>query len=40
VFEFSTYVALDYRIAEKASAKLEAGNIKGRNFKMRLLRSA
>jgi ATP-independent RNA helicase DbpA len=40
VFEFSTYVALDYRIAEKAYARLSNGNIKGRNFKMRLMRSA
>jgi len=40
VFEFSTYVALDYRIAEKATARLSEGNIKGRNFKMRLMRSA
>ena len=40
VFEFSTYVALDYRIADKACTKLSNGNIKGRQFKMRLLRSA
>jgi len=40
VFEFSTYVALDYRIAEKTCVRLSNGNIKGRNFKMRLLRSA
>jgi ATP-independent RNA helicase DbpA len=40
VFEFSTYVALDYRIAEKAHARLSSSNIKGRNFKMRLMRSA
>ena len=40
VFEFSTYVALDHRIAEKAYARLSNGNIKGRNFKMRLMRSS
>ncbi|MBB3212007.1 ATP-independent RNA helicase DbpA [Herbaspirillum sp. Sphag1AN] len=39
VFEFSTYVALDYRIADKACTKLSNGNIKGRQFKMRLLRT-
>ncbi|MFT5591600.1 MAG: ATP-independent RNA helicase DbpA [Bradyrhizobium sp.] len=37
VFEFMTYVALDRRIAKKAFAKLESGNIKGRNFKMRFI---
>ena len=37
VFEFMTYVALDRRIADKASAKLASGNIKGRQFKMRLI---
>ena len=37
VFEFMTYVALDRRIADKAFAKLSVGNIKGRNFKMRLV---
>ena len=37
VFEFMTYVALDRRIADKAFAQLSAGNIKGRNFKMRLV---
>jgi ATP-dependent RNA helicase DbpA len=37
VFEFMTYVALDRRIADKAVARLAAGNIKGRNFKMRLI---
>jgi ATP-independent RNA helicase DbpA len=37
VFEFMTYVALDRRIADKAFARLSAGNIKGRNFKMRLV---
>jgi len=40
VFEFSTYVALDYRIAEQAYTRLSNGNIKGRNFKMRLMRTA
>ncbi len=39
VFEFMTYVALDRRIADKTLAKLSSGNIKGRNFKMRLLRA-
>lgn len=38
VFEFQTYVALDVRIADKAVEKLQSGNIKGRNFKMRLMR--
>lgn len=37
VFEFMTYVALDRSIADKACAKLGSGNIKGRNFKMRLV---
>ena len=37
VFEFITYVALDRRIADKAFSLLCAGNIKGRNFKMRLV---
>ena len=37
IFEFTTYVALDRRIAAKAFLKLESGNIKGRNFKMRLM---
>jgi ATP-independent RNA helicase DbpA len=37
VFEFMTYVALDRTIADKAYAKLEGGNIKGRNFKMRFI---
>ncbi len=37
VFEFMTYVALDRRVADKAFARLSAGNIKGRNFKMRLV---
>jgi ATP-independent RNA helicase DbpA len=32
-----TYVALDRRIAQQAFARLSAGNIKGRSFKMRLL---
>ncbi|HAN55060.1 MAG TPA: hypothetical protein DCQ77_02125, partial [Betaproteobacteria bacterium] len=39
VFEFVTYVALDRRIVEQAFARLSAGNIKGRSFKMRLLQS-
>jgi ATP-independent RNA helicase DbpA len=45
ISEFSSYVALDRRIAEQAFARLSAGNplgpdfgsIKGRNFKMRFL---
>ena len=37
VFEFVTYVALDRHIAHQAFARLSSGNIKGRNFKMRLL---
>ncbi|MBI1891367.1 MAG: ATP-dependent RNA helicase DbpA [Burkholderiales bacterium] len=37
VFEFTTYVALDRRIAEQAFATLSKGNIKGRNFKMRFI---
>lgn len=37
VFEFMTYVALDRRIADKAFTLLSNGNIKGRNFKMRLI---
>ncbi len=37
VFEFVTYVALDRRIAEQAVVRLGNGNIKGRNFKMRLI---
>ena len=40
VFEFSTYVALDHRIAEQAYTRLSNTNIKGRNFKMRLMRTA
>jgi ATP-dependent RNA helicase DbpA len=38
VFEFVTYVALDRRIADQAFARLSAGNIKGRSFKMRLIK--
>ena len=37
VFEFLTYVALDRGVADKAFARLSAGNIKGRSFKMRFL---
>ncbi|MDP3843529.1 MAG: ATP-dependent RNA helicase DbpA [Oxalobacteraceae bacterium] len=37
VFEFMTYVALDRRIADRAIAKLASGNIKGRQFKMRVI---
>ncbi|MGV3742442.1 MAG: ATP-dependent RNA helicase DbpA [Burkholderiaceae bacterium] len=37
VFEFQTYVALDRCVADRAFAKLSDGNIKGRNFKMRLV---
>ena len=39
VFEFVTYVALDRRIVQQAFARLSAGNIKGRSFKMRMLQS-
>ena len=39
VFEFVTYVAVDRHIAEQALARLAAGNIKGRNFKVRFLTS-
>ncbi len=37
VFEFVTYVALHRQIANTAFSRLSSGNIKGRNFKMRLL---
>jgi len=37
VGEFSTYVALDRRIADQAFAKLSKGNIKGKSFKMRFV---
>ncbi len=37
VFEFMTYVALDSKIAQRAYDKLNQGNIKGRNFKMRFI---
>ena len=37
VFEFMTYVALDRKVAAQAYARLSSGNIKGRNFKMRLI---
>ena len=37
VFEFMTYVALDRRVADQAFTRLEKGNIKGRNFKMRFI---
>lgn len=37
VFEFMTYVALDRKVADQAYARLSSGNIKGRNFKMRLI---
>ena len=40
VFEFQTYVALDRRVAKTVLARLSAGNIKGRNFKMRLVELA
>ena len=39
VFEFTTYVALERSIAEKAAAKLTAGTIKGRQFRMRFIDS-
>jgi len=37
VFEFSTYVALQRDVAVKAMNKLSAGNIKGRQFKMKMI---
>jgi len=37
VFDFMAYVALDRHIAEDAAARLARVNIKGRNFKMRLV---
>ncbi len=37
VGEFSTYVALDRRIADQAFVKLSKGNIKGKSFKMRFV---
>ncbi len=37
VFEFMTYVALERSVAQRAAARLAAGNIKGRSFKMRLI---
>ena len=37
VFEFSTYVALQRDIAVSAMEKLSAGNIKGRQFKMKMI---
>ncbi len=37
MFEFMTYVALDRKVANQAYARLSSGNIKGRNFKMRLI---
>jgi ATP-independent RNA helicase DbpA len=39
VFEFVTYVALDRRIADKALQKLGQSNIKGRQFKMKMIDS-
>lgn len=37
VFEFSTYVAIDHRIAERTADTLARSNIKGRQFKVRLI---
>ena len=37
VFEFQTYVGLRWEIAQQAFRKLSRGNIKGKNFKMRLI---
>ena len=37
VFEFQTYVGLRREIAQQAFRKLSRGNIKGKNFKMRLI---
>jgi ATP-independent RNA helicase DbpA len=39
VSEFVTYVALDRHIAAKTVEKLSFTNIKGRQFKMRLINS-
>ncbi len=37
IFGTQAYVAVDYRIASSALSKLQAGKIKGRNFRVRLL---
>ena len=37
VFEFTTYVALDRKVAERTAARLASCTIKGRSFKMRLV---
>jgi ATP-dependent RNA helicase DbpA len=37
VNEFATYVAVDRKIGTQATAKLNAGSIKGKSVKVRLL---
>lgn len=37
VNEFSTYVAVDRRIAREAAHKLSTGRVKGKSVKVRLL---
>ena len=37
VNEFSTYVAVDRRIAQQALQKLSSGRVKGKSVKVRLL---
>ena len=38
VNEFSTYVAVDRRIADQALRRLDAGTVKGKRVKVRLLK--
>lgn len=38
IFDFSSYVAIERSIADKALSRLSAGKIKGRNFKVRRFR--
>ena len=38
IFDFSSYVAVERSIADKALGRLSAGKIKGRNFKVRRFR--
>ncbi len=38
IFDFSSYVAIDRSVADKALKRLSAGKIKGRNFKVRRFR--
>jgi ATP-independent RNA helicase DbpA len=37
IFEFMSYVAIDRRVAEKTLEKLSRSNIKGRQFRMRII---